>query len=223
MFRLSGIGIGMRRLRAGRNVAHCVALVSCLLAATASAGKPVRILVLGDSLTSGYGLPAGQAFPPRLERALAAKGHAVELINAGVAGDTTAGGLARLDWALGDDPNIVIVALGGNDGLRGLDPASTYDNLTGILSRLGAKDIPVLLIGMLAPPNLGADYGAAFNAVFPRLAKKHRVALYPFFLDGVATRPALNQADGIHPNARGVEVMVDRIAPHVVRLLDASK
>lgn len=207
-------------------MAYRAAFVSCFLGAAApaaGAGEAVRLLVLGDSLTSGYGLPAGQAFPARLQRALAAAGRDVRVIDAGVAGDTTAGGLARLDWALADAPHAAIVALGANDGLRGLDPGATRANLDRILARLEAVGVEALLVGMLAPPNLGPEYGAAFDALFPALATRRGVAFYPFFLAGVAARPALNQADGIHPNARGVQVMVDRMTPHVLRLLDASR
>ncbi len=188
-------------------------------AAEAPATSPTRILVLGDSLSSGWGLASGQSFPARLETALRQAGHDVRILNASVAGDTTAGGLARLDWSLADAPDAVIVELGGNDGLRGTDPDSTYANLDAILSRLESRDIAVLLTGMIAPPNLGRDYAAAFDAVFPRLARRHGVAFYRFILDGVAGRPELNQRDGIHPNRRGVAIMVDRIMPHVVRLL----
>jgi len=144
------------------------------------------------------------------------------VLNAGNSGDTTAGGLARIDWALADDPDAVILELGANDGLRGLDPQATYDNLDAILAKLTGEGLPVLLAGMLAPPNLGREYGEDFNAVYPRLAKQHDVPLYPFFLDGVAANPALNQGDGIHPNAAGVAEIVARIKPHVVRLLEAK-
>ena len=185
------------------------------------AAAPRKLLVLGDSLTAGYGLPPEAAFPVRLETALREGGLEVTVVNAGVSGDTTAGGLARLDWTLADKPDGVIVELGANDGLRGLDPKVTYDNLDGILTRLAQRGIPVLLTGMYAPPNLGRDYGQAFNAVFPRLAEKHGVLFYPFFLDGVAADPALNQPDGIHPNPRGVEVIVQRILPLVRKLIGA--
>ena len=206
-------------VRVFRNLALAAAFVSVFLAAPAWTGAPVRILALGDSLTAGYGLAARDSFPARLEAALKARGHDVTLINGGASGDTTAGGLARLGWALADRPGFVIVELGANDGLRGIDPKVTYANLDSILARLKSRGMKVLLTGMVAPPNLGADYGRAFNAVFPRLAKKHEVAFYRFFLDGVAADPRLNQRDGIHPNARGVAVIVDRIMPHVVRLL----
>ncbi|HEX9836575.1 MAG TPA: arylesterase [Alphaproteobacteria bacterium] len=190
------------------------------ICAGAARAEPARILVLGDSIAAGYGLAADEAFPARLESHLRRAGHEVRVIDAGVSGDTTAGGFARLDWALADRPHIVIVELGGNDGLRGIAPAATRANLDAILARLKARGPRVLLTGMLAPPNLGAEYGRAFDAIYPELAAKYGVALYPFVLDGVAAQPDLNQRDGIHPNARGVAVMVDRIAPYVVRLLD---
>lgn len=203
-----------------------------LVAAPAAAGEPVRdvqlaqdakvIVALGDSLTAGFGLPAEDGFTTRLEAALRAAGVDARVVNAGVSGDTSAGGRSRLDWVLADAPDLVIVELGGNDALRGLDPAMTYANLDDILARMRARGIDVLLAGMLAPPNLGRDYGDAFSAIFPRLAAKHGVALYPFFLDGVAAVSDLNQPDGIHPNAEGVEVIVDAIIPHVVRALVRS-
>ncbi len=185
-----------------------------------AAAAPARLMAYGDSLTHGYGLPAGETFPEQLEAALRDAGLDVTVINAGNSGETSAGGRARLDWALADAPDAVILELGANDGLRGLDPAATYDNLDAMLTRLTSEGLPVLLAGMLAPPNLGREYGEDFNAVYPRLAEKHGVPLYPFFLDGVALVPELNQADGIHPNAAGVAVIVKRIAPHVIRLLE---
>jgi acyl-CoA thioesterase-1 len=190
--------------------------------APATADSLPRLVVLGDSLTSGYGLPAEQAFPAQLQQTLQRNGVAVEVRNAGVSGDTTAGGLARLTWVLDDRPNFVVVQLGGNDALRGLDPKRTYANLDAILTRLRAAKIPVLLTGMRAPPNLGREFTAAFDAVFPRLARKHAVMLYPFFLDGVAANGALNQSDGIHPNARGVGVIVERIRPYIKKLIDGE-
>ncbi len=186
----------------------------------AAGADPVRILAFGDSLTAGYGLPEAEGFPAQLEAALAAAGVEAEVINGGVSGDTTAGGLARLDWALADDPDVVILELGANDGLRGLRPAETRANLDAILTRLGEEGIAVLLAGMLAPPNLGREFGEAFNAMFPALAEEHGVAFYPFFLDGVATDPALNQPDGIHPNAAGVAVIVERILPHLLAVIE---
>lgn len=180
---------------------------------------PFRILVLGDSLSAGYGLVLEDSFPAQLERALAGQEMTVEVINAGVSGDTTAGGLTRLEWALADRPDAVIVELGANDGLRGLDPASTAANLEAILTRLDAAGVGVLLTGMVAPPNLGEEYGAEFRAIYPRLARKFGIDLYPFFLDGVVTIKELNQDDDLHPNARGVAVIVERILPQVKKLI----
>ncbi len=187
----------------------------------ASEPAPLRILAFGDSLVHGYGLDAEDTFPAQLERELDRAGYRAEVLNGGNSGDTTAAGLARLDWALSDRPDLAIVVLGANDGLRGIDPEETYRNLDAILSRLAAADLPVLLAGMLAPRNLGSDYAEAFDAVFPRLAEVHDVAFYPFFLDGVAMQPQLNQADGIHPNAAGVARVVAGILPSVVRLIDS--
>ena len=180
---------------------------------------PKRLLVLGDSLAAGYGLAVEEAFPAQLEKALRQAGHNVAVINAGVSGDTTAGGLSRLDWALADKPHLVLVELGGNDALRGLPPEETRANLGAILERLEKAGVRILLAGMQAPHNLGEQYTAAFNRIYPQLAQQHRITLYPFFLDGVALDPALNQADGIHPNARGVAVIVARILPFVESVL----
>jgi acyl-CoA thioesterase I len=189
-----------------------------LMLVGAAAAAP-RILALGDSLTAGYGVAPQDAFPARLQGKLAQDGMATEVINGGVSGDTTAGGLARLDWALADHPDIVLVELGANDALRGIDPKLTYDNLDKILARLAAKRVKVLLLGMRAPPNWGRDYQAEFDAIYPKLAEKYGVPLYPFFLDGVAMDPALNQGDGLHPNATGVAAIVARVEPYVMRLL----
>jgi acyl-CoA thioesterase-1 len=200
----------------------CVAAGWIALAAPSpAAGRPV-VAAFGDSLTAGYGVADADSFPARLAAALDRRGMPVRMINAGVSGDTTAGGLARLDWMLADRPDLVIVEFGANDGLRGLDPVATYANLDAILARLDATGVSVLLTGMLAPPNLGAEYGAAFDAVFPRLAEKHDVVFYPFFLDGVAANPALNQSDGIHPNAAGVDAIVERILPYAVEALERT-
>lgn len=187
---------------------------------TAMAQDRPRLVVLGDSLTAGYGLPQDQAFPVRLAAWLRENGVEAQVINAGVSGDTSAGGLARLDWAIGT-PAVThaIVALGANDGLRGLSPAALEQNIDRIVERLKARSVKVLLAGMYAPRNFGREYAAEFDAVFARVASKHGVPLYPFFLEGVAADPSLNQGDGIHPNARGVEVMVSRIGPYVRRLL----
>ncbi len=192
--------------------------------AQSTAPAPLKLMILGDSITSGYGLPEAESWPVKLQAALQAGNAAVRVISAGVSGDTTAGGKARLDWALADNPDAVIVALGGNDGLRGLPPASSEANLDDILTRLKAKGLPVLLAGMLAPPNLGADYGRDFAATFANLAKKHpEVIFYPFLLDGVAGDPALNQADRIHPNPQGVAEMIRRMMPAVKELLSKAR
>jgi acyl-CoA thioesterase-1 len=192
-----------------------------------AAAEPFRLLVLGDSLTAGYGLPRTEAFPAQLERALRADGIAVTVVDGGVSGDTTAGGLARLQWVLGgkpgDHPDAVIVELGGNDVLRGLSPRATEANLDAILSKLNESGLPVLLAGMKAPPNLGVEYRREFDVIYPRLAEQHQALFYPFFLEGVAGVAALNQADGIHPNARGVAEIVKRIAPLVTELSRRSK
>lgn len=199
-----------------------MAVLALLLGMAGPAGAaPLRILVLGDSLAAGYGLAEPDSFPAQLAAALAAQGVEAKVINGGVSGDTSAGGLARLDWVLADDPQLVILELGANDGLRGLDPKATGANLEAIVARLVAEKRAVLLAGMKAPPNLGADYGAAFDGLYPAIAARHGIALYPFFLDGVVTDPALNQDDGIHPNAAGVKVIVQRILPYVVKAIDA--
>jgi len=204
------------------NAACALAILSIAAVTPAHAAEPLRLLVVGDSLTAGWGLPRPEAFPARLQAALRAEGLSVTVIDAGVSGDTTAGGLARLPWVLGDAahrPDAAIVQLGGNDLLRGLAPAATSANLEAILRRLNERGVPVLLAGMRAPPNLGADYTGEFDAVYPRVARQHGAMLYPFFLDGVAGVPALNQPDGIHPNAAGVAVIVERIGPYVRDLL----
>jgi len=187
----------------------------------ALAQTPIRLLMLGDSITAGYGLPPGQGIVPQLQAALVAAGRPVRILDAGVSGDTTAGGLARIDWALAENPQAAIVALGGNDGLRALPPAASRANLAGILDRLAARRIPTLLAGMLAPPNLGADYGREFAAIFTALAaERPGMLFYPFLLEGVAGIAALNQPDGIHPNPAGVRVMVERLSPVTQTLLD---
>ena len=185
----------------------------------AAAAKPLKVVVLGDSLSAGYGLPAAAAFPAKLQIALRAKGIAVDIDNAGVSGDTSSGGLGRLDWSVPDGTDAVIVELGANDALRGTDPDVTRKALSEIIQRLQARHISVLLCGMLAPPNYGADYATRFNAIYPDLAKKFGVPLYPFFLDGVAADAALNQADGMHPTAAGVDRIVERILPVVEAFL----
>lgn len=204
---------------AGRALALVVVLTAVRAGSVAAEGKPLTILAFGDSLVAGFGLGSRDGFTTKLEAALKAKGVEARVVNAGLSGDTSAGGLARLDWALTPKPDFAIVELGANDGLRGLDPAQTRANLDAILAKLKAKGVPVLLAGMYAPPNMGPDYGKGFNALFPALAEKHGVLFYPFFLDGVAANPALNQADGIHPNAKGVDIIVERILPLVLKLI----
>ena len=196
-----------------------LALLCGLVGATSVQAASRTLLVLGDSLGAGYGLPAAQGFTARLEAALRRRGHDIKVMNGSISGDTTAGGRARLGWALSSKPDYAIVELGGNDGLRGLDPAETRANLRAILARLREKKIPVLLAGMMAPRNLGPEYERAFNSAYPELARQYGAVLYPFFLDGVALDPKLNQPDLIHPNARGVSVIVERIVPFVEKLV----
>ena len=197
-------------------------VVLCLLALgvrPGAAAAPVRLLVLGDSLTAGYGLPHSEGFQAQLARALAARGHDVRIIDAAVSGDTSAGGKARLDWVLAEGADAAIVELGANDGLRGLDPAEMEANLAAILDALAARHIPVLFTGMYAPPNFGKEYEQAYRAVFDRLGRRPGLIYDPFFLEGVARVPALTQADGLHPNAEGVGLEVRRLLPLVDRLL----
>ena len=204
----------------GPVIRRLVALALILGLSTAwSADDAARILILGDSLSAGLGLPEDESFPSRLGAALEEKGHAVTIINAGVSGDTSAGGRARLDWVMGEDPDAALVTLGANDALRGLDTDAMKANLIAIVERLQAEGLPVLIAGMKAPPNLGDDYESAFEAVFPAVAQQTGALLYPFFLEGVAADPALNQADGIHPTAEGVEIIVKGILPKVEELL----
>ncbi|MBZ9939361.1 arylesterase [Mesorhizobium sp. BR1-1-16] len=193
------------------------------MAPVAASAAPIRILALGDSLTAGYGLGPEDGFTTQLERALKAKGLDVTVINAGVSGDTAEGGLARLDWALGGGADAAIVELGANDMLRGMDPAGTRKALDAILAKLSEKKIPTLLAGMLAAPNLGSDYGARFDAIYPELATQYGAILYPFFLDGAAAQSTLLQADGLHPNAKGVALIVERMLPSVERLVGETK
>jgi acyl-CoA thioesterase I len=187
------------------------------------AARPLKLVVLGDSLTAGYGLDGTQAFPARLEAELRGRGHDVSVINAGVSGDTAKQGLERLDWSIGADVDAAIVELGANDALRGLDPNETRDSLERIIARLKERKIKVMLAGMVAPPNLGASYKENFDAIYPELAKRHQVPLYPFFLDGVASEDDLNLEDGIHPNAKGVEEIVKRMLPSVEEFLATGR
>jgi acyl-CoA thioesterase-1 len=212
----AGYGLG-RMAREATLLAAC--LVFALLGTAAPAGGPPRLLVLGDSLAAGFGLARPDGFEAQLAAALAAHGHPVRLLDAAVSGDTSAGGRARLDWALGDGADAALVELGANDGLRGVDPAEMEANLAAILDALAARHIPVLLAGMNAPPNLGAAYGVAYRAAFERLGQRPGVLFEPFFLAGVAGDAALNQPDGLHPNAEGVRAVVGRILPLVERLL----
>jgi acyl-CoA thioesterase I len=208
-------------------LARAVAVLISLLVpgglAAAAADAPVRIVALGDSLTAGFGLSPEEAFPARLAAALKAKGLDVDIANAGVSGDTASGGLARLDWSVPEDTEAVILELGANDAMRGTDPEVTRNALDEILRRLEARHIQVLLAGMMAPPNLGGEYVAAFDSIFPKLAEGHDVVFYPFFLEGVVSDRALNQPDGLHPTARGIDIIVSRILPKVEELVARVK
>ncbi|HWB45778.1 MAG TPA: arylesterase [Hyphomicrobiaceae bacterium] len=207
------------------NMVFRVLLCNWLLAVAATGAlaqekaTPLRLVVLGDSLVAGFQLKASDAFPAQLARALKARGHAVDVINAGVSGDTTAAGLERLNWAVPAHTDAVILELGANDALRGLDPALAKANLDKIITELKKGGCEVLLAGMMAPRNLGDTYARAFDAIYPDLARKHGVILYPFFLDGVALNDKFNLSDGMHPNARGVAEIVTRILPSVETLL----
>jgi len=218
-----GVTIGRRM---GRSAARLAAIVLALMAvsglaapAFADAMAPLKIVVLGDSLSAGYGLAANEAFPAKLQAALRAKGESVEIANAGVSGDTASGGRDRLDWSVPDGTDAVIVELGANDALRGIDPKLTRTALDEIIARLRERGVKVLLAGMLAARNYGADYAARFDPIFPELAAAHRVPLYPFFLDGVVGDAKLNQRDGIHPTAAGIDIIVERILPTVEAFL----
>ncbi|SOC16125.1 arylesterase [Thalassospira xiamenensis] len=189
---------------------------------SASGNAPQTLMLYGDSLMAGYGLSHEDGFAPRLEAALRDAGHNVKVINSSVSGDTTAAGLSRLEWALVDDPDIVLLELGANDALRGVEPSQTRENLDAIIGKLRDRDVAVLLAGMMAPPNMGKEYGAEFNEIYPELAAEYQLAFYPFFLDGVAADSSLNQDDGIHPNADGVKVIVERILPQVINVLEAD-
>lgn len=193
------------------------------LSAAHAQSHRLKIVAFGDSLTAGFGLKPGQAFPDQLQAALKSKGHNVDVINAGVSGDTTGAGLARLDWVIPDDADAVILELGANDALRGQDPAKTRKNLNAILGKLADKNLPVLIAGMAAPRNLGRDYVDQFDPIFADLANKHDQLLYPFFLDGVALNPKLNLPDGLHPTSDGIAVIVERILPYVEKLIARAK
>ncbi|MEI8274839.1 MAG: arylesterase [Hyphomicrobiales bacterium] len=199
--------------------------MACVIApqGVRAADAPVKMVVLGDSLSAGYGLPGADAFPARLAKALEAKGLAVSITNAGVSGDTASGGLGRVDWSVPGGTEAVILELGANDALRGIDPAVTRKALDGILTKLKDRKIAVLLSGMYAPRNLGPDYVRDFDGIFPALAASYGALYYPFFLDGVATDEKLNQRDGLHPTAAGVDVIVARIMPKVEELIARAK
>ena len=187
--------------------------ITALLSVATARAEPVKLVGFGDSLMAGYQLPASDAFPVKLEAALREKGYEVEIANAGVSGDTTSGGLARLDWSIPDGTKGVILELGANDALRGIPPEETEKNLDAMLARLKERGIAVLLAGMIAPPNMGLEYGERFNGIYQRLADKHGATLYPFFLEGVVTKANLQLDDGMHPNTEGVDVMVSTMLP----------
>jgi acyl-CoA thioesterase-1 len=205
------------------NLIIILSLLLTTIPSLAWAENPCRILVFGDSLSAGYGLPKNQAFPKVLEQSLIDKQHHVEVINGGVSGDTTTSALARLDWQLFDKPGFIIIELGANDMLRGLPNPQTEKNLNLIIQKIKKQNILVLLTGMKALPNMGEDYATKFNNIYPRLASKHNVPFYPFFLDGVATKSHLNLKDQIHPNAQGIREIVVRITPHVEKILPLCK
>jgi acyl-CoA thioesterase-1 len=217
------VSIGYGRFAAAVN-SLLVTILLCLSAAhaqsTPAQSTPIKLAILGDSLVAGYGVKPEQAIPARLEAALKAQGRNIVVINHGVSGDTTAGGLDRLDWMLADKPDIVMVELGANDALRGLDPATAERNLDAIVTKLKAAGVTVWLAGMLAPRNFGPEYTQQFDGLYKRLADKYNVPLYPFILDGVAQDAALNQPDGIHPNPKGVDIVVEHLLPFVTRNLD---
>jgi len=206
-----------------KRISRLLVAAGILTSAALSAGAaPIKILALGTSLTQGYGLPPGTEFTTVLQEKLKSAGVDASVINAGVSGDTSAGGLSRLDWSLADGPKAAIIELGSNDALRGLAPAQTERNLAAILSKLKAAHVAVLLCGMRAPRNLGPEYAAQFDAIYPKLAEQYGALFYPFILDGVALNPKLNQADGIHPNPAGVQIVVKRILPLVLKLAKSA-
>jgi len=194
-------------------------IATLLLSIQMALAKPITLLALGDSLTAGLGLETSEAFPAKLEAALQSSYPGLKIINGGISGDTVADGLARLDWALTDDVGGLIVGLGANDALRGLDVAQTESALNAIMVKAQEKNLPVLILGMKSPPNMGPDYVARFDGLYPRLAAKYQALLYPFYLEGVAANASLNQADGIHPNGQGVDVIVSKVMPSVEELI----
>ena len=198
---------------------HIAVIVASMAFAVVANAKTISLVGFGDSLMAGYQLPPGDGFPEKLQAALTAKGVEVSIANAGVSGDTTAGGLARIDWSVPDGTDGVILELGGNDALRGIPPEESEKNLDQIIARLKERGVAVLLVGMLAPPNMGGDYAARFNSIYEKLAQKHGVALYPFFLDGVALDAGLKLEDGMHPNSKGIDVMVEKMEPAITQFL----
>lgn len=202
-----------------RTLCQFTLMIILAMTAPASAAETQRVLMLGDSLTAGYGLGPGDGLVDQLQKRADDTGLSVRFINAGVSGDTTKGGLARLDWALAEGADKAVVALGGNDMLRGLSPADSYQNLRGILERLRQDNIEVLLAGMLAPANMGAEYQTDFDALYPALAEEFDVIYMPFFLQDVALVPRLNQPDGLHPNREGVAIMVDNMMTYIAALV----
>ena len=218
-FRAAKDGLGVTAILT--MAASIAMLAMILLAAPVRAEDPARIMLYGDSLLAGYGLADEHTVATKLDAALREKGQDVEIINASVSGDTTAGGVSRLDWALSDDPDLVILALGGNDILRAIDPANTRANLSAMMERFEAEGVPVLLAGMVAPKSLGPEYAEAFDVIYPELAAKHSAGFYPFLLEGVAGDRTMNQNDGIHPNPAGVNRIVEGLTPLVVEMLDS--
>ena len=216
---MRSVTYGLAIMAFKRVLVALLAAAGLILSGLAASAQPYRIVGFGDSLMAGFGLDPGQGFTEKLQAALKARGIDAEVANAGVSGDTTSGGLSRLDWSIPDGTQLVILELGANDMLRGVDPAVTEKNLDAMLARLKAHNIPVLLAGMMAAPNLGADYQATFDAIYPKLAQKYGVPLYPFFLDGVAADAKYLQGDQMHPNAQGVERMVERMLPSVEKLV----
>ncbi|OWV90872.1 arylesterase [Rhizobium sp. R72] len=198
---------------------HIAVIVASLTFAVAASARTISLVGFGDSLMAGYQLPPGDGFPEKLQAALKAKGVDISIANAGVSGDTTTGGLARIDWSVPDGTDGVILELGANDALRGIPPEESEKNLEQMIARLKERGIAVLLVGMLAPPNMGDDYAARFNSIYQKLAQKHGVALYPFFLDGVALEAGLKLEDGMHPNSKGVDVMVEKMEPAITQFL----
>lgn len=198
---------------------HIAVIVASMAFAVVANAKTISLVGFGDSLMAGYQLPPGDGFPEKLQAALTAKGVDVSIANAGVSGDTTAGGLARIDWSVPEGTDGVILELGGNDALRGIPPEESEKNLDQIIARLKERGVAVLLVGMLAPPNMGSDYAGRFNSIYEKLAQKHGVALYPFFLDGVALDAGLKLEDGMHPNSKGIDVMVEKMEPAITQFL----